>query len=85
MTFLKPHISEHLLWEFNLDDFDYLSSRALVIERVIQRGDLDDWRSIYKFYGEEEIRDVLASSNQLSPRDIGFTDLFLRSALIHAV
>ncbi len=40
---LSP-ISKYLLWEFNLNTFDFERSKKLVIERVIQRGTLDDWR-----------------------------------------
>lgn len=33
-----PKVKASLLWEYDLSDFDWQYMRALVVERVIQRG-----------------------------------------------
>ena len=35
-------ISASLLWEYDLNNFDYQDMKALVIQRVIERGKMDD-------------------------------------------
>jgi hypothetical protein len=40
---LHLEFSPHLLWEYDLTTFDYDKSKAIIIERVIQRGNLKDW------------------------------------------
>ena len=78
-------VSPHLLWEYDLATFDFERSRFLVIERVIERGNLQDWRTIYAAYGKEAILATAAGSKQLSDRDKAFTKLFINSPLLYAV
>ncbi len=37
-------INPALLWEYDLTTFNYEKSYKIVIERVLQRGNLDEWR-----------------------------------------
>ncbi|QLH33695.1 MAG: hypothetical protein HWD62_15950 [Cyclobacteriaceae bacterium] len=50
----KPNINPSLLWEYDLDTFNYDKSYKIVIERVLERGHLNEWREILKYYGEEK-------------------------------
>lgn len=81
---VKLQIAPHLLWEYDLENFNYDRSRRVVIERVIERGSLADWRAIFQYYGQEVILEIAASSRQLSERDKRFTRIFLTSTLLHA-
>lgn len=78
------HIASHLLWEYDLKSFDYVASRSIVIERIIQRGDLEDWKAMVDFYGKAAVKEVALASRQLSAKDRDFTLLFLDSTLLHA-
>jgi hypothetical protein len=80
----KPNISPHLLWEYDIEKFNWERSYKIVIERVIQLGWLEDWREIYKFYGPEKILETVEWSKQLDERDKRFTRMFLKSDLLHA-
>ena len=44
-------IRPHLLWEYNLDTFDWHKSRAIVVERVVERGRPEDWYAAIHLYG----------------------------------
>jgi hypothetical protein len=76
-----PIIRPHLLWEYNLDSFDYFKSADIVIERVIERGNLEEWRQILNFYGIEKVRAVAQASQQLSTKDKQFTEIYVYSEL----
>ena len=45
----KPNINPRLLWEYDHDTFNWVKSYKIVIERVLQLGNLDEWREMYKF------------------------------------
>ncbi|HFA50799.1 MAG TPA: hypothetical protein ENJ95_17465 [Bacteroidetes bacterium] len=73
------NIRPHLLWEFNLDSFDFERSKAIVIERVIERGDMKDWKEMIRYYGKDKILAVAKSSKSLSLRDKNFTEIYIHS------
>ncbi len=80
----KPDIRPGLLWEYELNTFNWNRSYKIVIERVVQRGWIEEWRGIYKFYGAEKILETVDWSRQLNSRDKDFAKLFLKSDLLHA-
>jgi hypothetical protein len=44
-------ISAHLLWEFDADTIDFSKHYRIIIERIIERGGMDEWRGAVKHYG----------------------------------
>lgn len=81
----KPNIPAYLLWEYDLDTFNYDKSYKIVIERVLQLGNLDDWREILQYYGEEKILTTIDWSAQLNERGKKFSREFLKSDFLHVV
>lgn len=80
----KPNISENLLWEYDLETFNYDRSYKIVIERVLQLGDLQQWREILQYYGEQKIMEAIEWSAQLDERGKAFSRFFLKSDFLHA-
>jgi hypothetical protein len=81
----KPHIiNTALLWEYNLDTFNYEKSYKIVIERVLQLGNLEEWRNMVKFYTREQILETIEWSMQLDIRDKEFSRFFLTSDFLYA-
>ncbi len=81
----KPHIiNPALLWEYDLDTFNYEKSYKIVIERVLQLGNLEEWRNMVKFYTKEQILETIEWSAQLDKRDKDFSKFFLTSEFLHA-
>jgi hypothetical protein len=73
---VKPdaQIPKRLLWDVDLKEFDMQEGRSFVVERVLQRGTMDDFYTIFKMYGgvrgvRKIIRDEVHS---LEPRDMAF-------------
>lgn len=81
---IRPNINPALLWEYDWEKIDIEKSAALIIERVIQRGRLSDWRAMVSFFGKAACRQVAQKSRQLSRKDQAFCLLFLESDLLHA-
>ena len=81
----KPHIiNSALLWEYDLDTFNYVRSYKIVIERVLERGNLMEWREMASLYTKEQILETIEWSAQLEQRDKDFSKFFLTSEFLHA-
>lgn len=81
----KPHIiNSALLWEYDLDTFNYEKSYKIVIERVLERGNLEEWREMVSLYSKEQILETIEWSAQLDQRDKDFSKFFLTSEFLHA-
>ena len=77
-------INSALLWEYDLTTFNYEKSYKIVIERVLQRGNLHQWREMVSLYSKEQILEVIDWSAQLDERDKIFSKLFLSSEFLNA-
>ncbi|MEJ0104031.1 MAG: hypothetical protein WDO19_16345 [Bacteroidota bacterium] len=81
----RPHIiNPALLWEYDLDTFNYKKSYKIVIERVLERGNLEEWKEMVKLYSKEQILKTIEWSAQLEERDKEFSRFFLNSGFLHA-
>ena len=81
----KPHIiNPALLWEYDLETFNYKKSYKIVIERILQMGNLDEWRNMVKYYTRQQILETIEWSAQLDKRDKDFSTFFLTSEFLNA-
>ncbi len=82
----KPDIiNSALLWEYDLDKFNYEKSYKIVIERVLERGNLFQWKEMLATYNKEKIIETIEWSAQIDNRDKEFAKLFLNSRFVDAV
>lgn len=51
----KPDLPRMFFWEFNYDLIDWTNSRAMVVQRVLERGIPEHWRELGRFYGINNI------------------------------
>lgn len=51
----KPDLPRMFFWEFNYDVIDWEDSRAMVIQRIIERGMPEHWQELNRFYGLQNI------------------------------
>jgi hypothetical protein len=77
-------INPALLWEYDLETFNYKKSYKIVIERILQMGSMEEWRNMVKFYTREQILETIDWSAQLDERDKEFSRFFLDSEFLHA-
>ncbi len=80
----RPLISDTLLWEYDIPNFHWDKSYKIVIERVLQMGNLEEWREIINFYGKEKILLAIDWSAQLQPHEKEFSRFFLNSGFVNA-
>lgn len=74
----KPLLNKRIFWDVNFETLDYQNKFTFIIERVFERGDVDDIRHIRRFYGDDKIKNVLLNAKYLPE-----ARLFLASAVIN--
>jgi hypothetical protein len=76
-SILKPIFHPRIFWDVNFDALDYDLKYKFIIERVFERGDVEDIRQCRRYYGDECITEVLLNTKYLPLRKI-----YLASAVI---
>ncbi|MFA5419690.1 MAG: hypothetical protein WC341_14660 [Bacteroidales bacterium] len=61
----KPIFNRRIFWDVNFDLIDYDAKASFVIERVFERGDVDDIRQCRRYYGDELVTEVLLKAKFL--------------------
>jgi hypothetical protein len=75
---LKPIFHHRIFWDVDFEKIDYDAKASFVIERVFERGDVDDIRNCRRYYGDEKISEVLLNAKFLPE-----VTLYLASAVIN--
>ena len=73
---MKTLKKQHLFWDVNLQEIDPQKNKRFIIERILSRGDLDDfhWASVY--YDKELIKNVLINNRTLDAKSQNFWCLY---------
>lgn len=74
-----PAFAKHLLSEYDFEKFNYKKSYKIFIERILERGNLEDWKEMMKLYSKKQILETVEWSNQLKAKDKNFARLFINS------
>lgn len=66
-------ISRTLLWEYDLTRFDWLRFRVIVMQRVVERGTMNDFYAAIRLYGEiAKVPSIIKEIPTLSDIDMNF-------------
>jgi hypothetical protein len=74
----KPIFNRRIFWDVTFDTLEYDNRADFIIERVFDRGDVDDIRNCRRYYGDQKIADVLLNAKFLSE-----TRIYLVSAVLN--
>jgi len=66
--FNKPVFNKRIFWDVNFEVLVYDISAVFVIERVFERGDVEDIRCCCRYYGDEKVTEVLLNVKYLLER-----------------
>ena len=66
----NPQISPHLLWDVDRSKIDLERMKVFIVERVIERGNKEDFYTIFQLYGGMEgVREIVKKASFYDPRD----------------
>ncbi|MBS1530865.1 MAG: hypothetical protein JSU01_11190 [Bacteroidetes bacterium] len=68
----KPILSKQAFWDVDMDKIDYEKRARFVIQKVIDRGSLEDFIALRNFYGDEKIRTEIVNVSWLGDKEIYF-------------
>lgn len=68
----EAQIRETLFWEYDLSHFDWQKMRLIVIQRIIERGRMDDFYAMLNLYGLETVKDTIKQIPYLNSKDRSF-------------
>ncbi len=73
----KPVFEARIFWDVDFENLDYDKNFRYVIERVFERGDVQDIRNCRRYYGDDKVRDILLNAKFLPE-----VTMYLASAVI---
>jgi len=76
MKKIKPKLNKALFWDTNYQNIDYTKHARFVIEKVITRGNLSDWKELKNYYGLNKIKDEVVKIRYLDKITLNFCHTF---------
>lgn len=61
----KPVFDKRIFWDVVFENIDYDAKANFVIERVFERGDVQDIRNCRRYYGDEKVTEALLNAKFL--------------------
>lgn len=77
----KPIFNKRIFWDVNFENMDYDKYSGWIIERVFDRGDVEDIRQCRRYYGDDAIRNALTNAKWLRLQTIYFACALLGNEL----
>ena len=74
----KPRFDKRIFWDVVFENIDYDARANFVIERVFERGDVEDIRNCRRYYGDKKVREALLNAKFLPE-----VTMYLASAVIN--
>ena len=68
----KPEFNKRIFWDVNFEKMDLDNRADFVIERVFERGDVDDIRNCRRYFGDEKVSKALLNAKYLPLHIIHF-------------
>ena len=68
----QPVLQKRIFWDVNFEQLDYDAKASFVIERVFERGDVEDIRQCRRYYGDEKVTEALLKAKYLPLHTIHF-------------
>ncbi|WP_222535415.1 DUF6922 domain-containing protein [Pedobacter polysacchareus] len=60
----RPNLPTVLFWDLDFDKIDWKRSYKMVIERVLDKGNAEEWEEMIRFYGKTNV--ILALKNDIT-------------------
>lgn len=69
-------LPNHIFWDIDLRTLDYKKNARFIIQRVIQKGSLEDWVSIKSYYGLEFIKNEILLIRDFDQKTLNFFSVY---------
>ena len=69
-------LSKHLFWDVNISEIDAQKHQKFIIERIVKRGNLKDFRLLLKVFNNEVIIQNIIKIRSLDAKTLVFLSSF---------
>lgn len=73
----KPLFNKRIFWDVDFEQLDYHEKANFVIERVFERGDIEDIKNCRRFYGDKKVAEALLNAKYLPVQTIFFASAII--------
>ncbi len=73
-TFLH-NVNTAYFWDIDISTLDEIKSKRLIIERVVNLGNLDEIKLVVNYYGKKELINTICKLNYLDSKTLNFLSL----------
>ncbi len=74
MEKINHPFTQSLFWDINLAELDLEKHEVFILKRVFERGDIDQIRFIFRFYGLNRISAFVESKPRMDKRGFSFAE-----------
>lgn len=78
----SPVFARRIFWDVDFDKLDYEGKASFIIERVFDRGDVEDIRQCRRYYGDERVIDALLKAKSLRLDTLHFVSAIFDKPLV---
>lgn len=75
MAALLEQLNKVYFWDTDFNNLDEHHSKRLIIERIMNFGNLHEIKLVKEFYGVDEIKRTLCNLNYIDPKTLNFLSL----------
>ena len=68
----QPLLNKRIFWDVDFASINYNKDDRFVIERVFDRGDVDDIRQVRRYYGDKIIKEEIKKAKWIDPETLQF-------------
>lgn len=69
-------VRKHLFWDIKAENIKPLKNKRLIIERIVTRGNLDEFVFMNHFYSKETIKKVIVKIGSLDKKTLNNLSVF---------
>lgn len=74
-------LTRTLFWDTDATVLDWEVNAPFIVERVLQRGTVEDFRTIVAYYGRERLRDIIKNLRYLDKKAMYFAAVYFQIPL----
>lgn len=81
MSLSRPVFDRRIFWDVDYERMDLDAKWRFVIERVFERGDVEDIRQCRRYYGDDKVRTALVEAKFLPEQTLYFASAIVGEPL----
>jgi len=75
-TDFKNSLTKSLFWDVNIEDIDVEIHSLFIVERILTRGTLVDFRALKDNYGVDKLKSFVVEIKNLDERTLSFCSVY---------